>query len=206
MNEILGRGLLTISNPKTPLDGYAQGRAFLLKKSISLTAGLHVSLRRVPTAQGKQGKWQKKDSLSGKTQGILKFCQNTGNLVGSGCKFPDSKGKRYFGICSENLKKQKKRSFISLPSQFSVCNSHKSLKLAQGKLPSDRENTGNLKMQFEWVPCLRHYGRILKWYGHVKIVENNKSISGYRKMSVANASKTKFDTRARAFQILYRPQ
>ena len=43
-------------------------------------------------SQGKQGKWQKK-SLSGKTQGIWKFCQNTGNLVCSGCKFPDSKGK-----------------------------------------------------------------------------------------------------------------
>ena len=48
---------------------------------------------RVPTAQGKQGKqgkWPKK-SLSGKTQGIWKFYQNTGNLVWSSCTFPDSK-------------------------------------------------------------------------------------------------------------------
>ena len=35
---------------------------------------------RVPTAQGKQGKCNmaKKKSLSGKTQGNWKFCQNTG--------------------------------------------------------------------------------------------------------------------------------
>ena len=35
-----------------------------------------------------------------------------------------------------------------------VCSSHKSHKLAQGKFESDRENTGNLKMQFELVPCV----------------------------------------------------
>ena len=34
---------------------------------------------RVPTAQGKQGKWKKK-SLSGKTQQIWKFCQNIGKM------------------------------------------------------------------------------------------------------------------------------
>ena len=43
-----------------------------------------------------------KNSLSGKTQGIWKFCQNKGNLVCSSCKFPDSKGKIYFNICREN--------------------------------------------------------------------------------------------------------
>ena len=53
----------------------------------------------------KTGKMVKKKSLSGKTQGILKFCQNTGNLVCSCCKFPDSKGKRYFDICHKNLPK-----------------------------------------------------------------------------------------------------
>ena len=36
---------------------------------------------RVPTAQGKQGKWPKK-SLSGKAQGIWKCCQNTGKTQG----------------------------------------------------------------------------------------------------------------------------
>ena len=45
---------------------------------------------------------KKKKSLSGKTQGIWKFCQNTGNFFCSSCKFPDTKGKRYFDICREN--------------------------------------------------------------------------------------------------------
>ena len=45
----------------------------------------------------------KKKSVSGKTQGILKFCQNTGNFVCSSCKFPDSKGKGYCDICSEHF-------------------------------------------------------------------------------------------------------
>ena len=43
-----------------------------------------------------------KDSLSGKTQGIWKFCQNTGNLVCPSCKFSQSKDQRYFNICREN--------------------------------------------------------------------------------------------------------
>ena len=50
------------------------------------------------------------------------------------------------------------RSWIGLPSQFCVCNTHKLYKLAQGKFVvrqgKHRENTGNLKIQFEWVPCL----------------------------------------------------
>ena len=51
---------------------------------------------------GKTGKMSPKKSLTGKTQGILKFGQNTENLVCSSCKFPDPKGKRYFDICREN--------------------------------------------------------------------------------------------------------
>ena len=43
-------------------------------------------------------------------------------------------------------------SLKSLPSQFCVCNSHKSCKLAQGKFVvghgENRESTGNLKIQF----------------------------------------------------------
>ena len=50
------------------------------------------------------------------------------------------------------------RSWIGLPSQFCVCNTHKLCKLAQGKFAvgqgKHRENTGNLKIQFEWVPWL----------------------------------------------------
>ena len=100
---------------------------------------------RVPTAQGKQGKWQKND-LSGKTQGFWIFCQNTGkaegilskhrentgNFVSSSCKCSDSKTKGYCDTC------RKKNPFfpgswIGLPSQFCVCNTHKLCKLAQGK-------------------------------------------------------------------------
>ena len=72
------------------------------------------------------------NSLSGKTQGILTFCQNTGNLVCSSCEFPDSKGKIYFDIRREYFQFFF-LNWISLPSQFCVCNSHKSLKLAQEK-------------------------------------------------------------------------
>ena len=49
------------------------------------------------------------------------------------------------------------RSWIGLPSQFCVCDSHKLCKLAQGKFEVRLrwvENTGNLKIQFEWVPCI----------------------------------------------------
>ena len=41
------------------------------------------------------------------------------------------------------------RSWIGLPSQFCVCNSHKLWKLAQGKF-----SVGHGKhREFEWVPC-----------------------------------------------------
>ena len=49
----------------------------------------------------------------------------------SSCKFPDSKGKRYFNICGKNSKFS--LHWISLPCQFCVCNSHKSHKLEYGK-------------------------------------------------------------------------
>ena len=110
---------------------------------------------------GKTGKMAKTNSLSGKTQGILKFCQNTGktgNLVCSSWKFPDSKGTRYFNTCCKNfhfsfkLDKSAKSNLCTW-----VCNIHKSHKLlAQGKFVvrqgNHKENMGNLKMQFERVP------------------------------------------------------
>ena len=40
-----------------------------------------------------------KNSLSGKTHGISKFCQNTGNFVCSSRKFPDSKDTGYCNNC-----------------------------------------------------------------------------------------------------------
>ena len=65
---------------------------------------------------------------TGNLEILPKHRENTGNLVFSLCKFPDSKGKRYLYICHENFK-----TFLSLPSQFCICNINKSRKLAQGK-------------------------------------------------------------------------
>ena len=58
------------------------------------------------------------------------------------------------------------RSWIGLPRQICVCNTHKLCKLAQGK---HRENTLNLKIQFEWVPWGRvfFYLSIVVPIGHV---------------------------------------
>ena len=83
-----------------------------------------------PHCTGKTGKWQKK-SLSGKTQGIWKCCQNTGNLIFSSCKLPNSKSKRYFDICYENFQ----LSFWGWKrwtGQFCVCNNYKFV-VGQGK-------------------------------------------------------------------------
>ena len=97
-----------------------------------------------------------KENLSGKTWAIWKCRPNTGNLVCSSCKFPDSKGKKIW----QSLRQKCPINFliwINLLSQFCVWKNHKSRKLAQGKFAirqeKNRENTGNLKMQFEWGPC-----------------------------------------------------
>ena len=60
------------------------------------------SLYRVPTAQGQQRKWSQKNPCRGKLMEFENFAKTKGNLVCSSCKFPDSKGKRYFEICREN--------------------------------------------------------------------------------------------------------
>ena len=66
-----------------------------------------------------------------KTQGIWEFCPNTGNLVCSSCKFPDSKAGQ---VC--------KVSFV-----YVIVTNH--VRWHRENMRSDRENTGNLKMQFE---------------------------------------------------------
>ena len=73
-------------------------RALLLEAFTTLNMG-----EQGTHGTGKTGKMEKKYSLSGKTQGVWKFCQNTGNLVCSSCKFLDPKSKKYFGICRENF-------------------------------------------------------------------------------------------------------
>ena len=52
---------------------------------------------RVPTAQGKQGKWPNKFPVrenAGNLEILPKHRENTGNFVCSSSKLPDSKGKR----------------------------------------------------------------------------------------------------------------
>ena len=116
---------------------------------------------RVPTAQGKQGKWPTRFPVR----------ENTGNLeilpkhrefwfaqvvilVCSSCKFPDSEGKRYFSICSKNF-----QFFLNVGSVcqvrfvYVIVTNH--INWHSGNLRSDREkreNTLNLKMLIEWVP------------------------------------------------------
>ena len=56
---------------------------------------------RVPTAQGKRENGER-HPLSGETQGIWKFCQNTGksqgNVVCLSCKFPNSEDISIFAV------------------------------------------------------------------------------------------------------------
>ena len=86
-------------------------------------------------------------------QGICQFFQNTGNLVCSSCKFPDSKGKRYFNIFRKKFPKMFKAGEVCQVSFVYVIVTNP-LNWHRDNLQSDRENTGNLKMQFEWVPCI----------------------------------------------------
>ena len=84
--------------------------------------------------------------------------ENTGNLVKTQGKHRDFLKVKDIVIFAAKKNHFFPRSWIGLPSRFCVCNSHKLWKLAQGKFAvgkgKHRENTGNLKIQFEWVPCL----------------------------------------------------
>ena len=91
---------------------------------------------------------------TGNLEILPKHRENTGNYVFSSCKFPDPKGKGYCAIWRENFHffpeagKVGQVSFVYVIATNYV-NCHRE------NLQLDRENTGNLKMQFEWVP----------WYG-----------------------------------------
>ena len=82
--------------------------------------------------------------------GNLEILPNTGNLVCSSCKFPDSKGKRYFRISNLLLKVNKCQ-----VSQLCVRNSHKSRKLAQ-KICGQTEKM-EFENEMEWIPCSIDY-------------------------------------------------
>ena len=115
------------------------------------------AIYRVPTAQGKQGKWPPKKSLSGRTQGIWKFGQNAGKT--QGIWFAQSvnslilKVKKYFKICRGNSQIFFEAGQVCQVSfVYVIVTNH--VKWHRGNLLSDKENTGNLKMKFEWVPCM----------------------------------------------------
>ena len=105
--------------------------------------------KKIP-CQGKHREFENLENLA-KTPGIL-FAQAVNSLI---LKVKDT------AIFAAKISIFFSRSLIGLPSQICVCNSHKLCKLAeekfavgQGKI---RENTGNLKIQFEWVPCIDIY-------------------------------------------------
>ena len=87
---------------------------------------------RVPTKQGKQGKWPQKKSLSGKTHGICKFCQTQGFFFAQVVNSLILKAKDIFVFAAKNFQILSKLD-KSAKSILCVCNSHKSHKLAQGK-------------------------------------------------------------------------
>ena len=96
-----------------------------------------------------------KNSLSGKTQGIWKFCQNTGKTQGLWfSQVVNSlilKVKDIFIFAAEIKKKIEvcQVSFVSVIVTNHVNWHREKFAVVQGK---NRENIGNLKMQFEWVP------------------------------------------------------
>ena len=146
-----------------------------------------LTVNRVPTAQGKQAKMTKKNPCQGK-QGIWKFCRNTANrektenFVCSSCRFPDSKGKEYCNTCRHNFNVFLDDGYICQVSLVYVIVTHH-INWHRENLRSDRENTGNFKMQFEWGPCIKyihvyHSGR----FHH--LVFNVISLCGIQKLLV----------------------
>ena len=98
-----------------------------------------------------------KKSLSGKTQGIWKCCQNTGKTQGIWfAQVVNSLILKVKDISKFATKISPKNVTLEKSAKSVLCNSHKSCKLAQGKFAfgqgKNRKNTGNLKIQFEWVP------------------------------------------------------
>ena len=112
------------------------------EKSKFFSCGRHLPLKLVTTGYPRHRENREnghKNSLSGKTQGIWKFCQNTGNFV-------KTQGILLAQVVNALILKVKditifaakenpffSRSWVYLPSQFFVCNTHKLCKLAKGK-------------------------------------------------------------------------
>ena len=113
---------------------------------------------RVTTAQGKQGKWPK-EFLVRENTGNLEILPNKSTRKTQGILFGEVVNILMTKVKDIAIFAAKKFIFsLKLDSQFCVCNSHKLCKLAHGKFAvgqeKHRENMGNLKIQFEWVPCI----------------------------------------------------
>ena len=112
---------------------------------------------RVPTAQGKQGKWPKKIPVRENTGNLemlskhREFCLNTRNFVSSSCKCSDSKSKGYCDSCRKKIHFFPEAGMVcQVSSVYVILTNYVNWHTENLRL--DRENTGNLKIQFEWVP------------------------------------------------------
>ena len=88
---------------------------------------------------------------TGNLEILPKHRENTGNFVCSSFKFPDAKGKGYCDVCRKKFHFFPEAGYVCQVSSVYVIvtnygNWHRE------KLQLDRESTGNLKIQFEWVP------------------------------------------------------
>ena len=143
--------------------GRRTGNNFLFKGGLSSRL-LHSEFR-VPTAQGKQGKWPKKFPVrenTGNLEILSKNKENKGNFVNTGktqgILLPQVVNVLILKVKDIVIVGAKKciiyfsRSWIGLPSQFCVCNTHKLCKLAQGKFGVGPGKHRDFEIQFEWVP------------------------------------------------------
>ena len=95
-----------------------------------------------------------KISLSGKIQGVWKFCQNTQNLFAQkvNALILNVKDIAIFAAKKSFFFQKLDRSTDRSVIVTNYVNWHReNLQSDMGKT----ENTGNLKIQFEWVPCKR---------------------------------------------------
>ena len=108
-----------------------------------------MSIYQGPHCTGKTGKMAPKNPCQGKHREFGKFAQTEGVWFAQAVNSLILKVKD-ISICAAQIS-YFFFNWIRLASQFCVCNNQKQAKVVvrQGK---NRENTGNLKMQFEWVP------------------------------------------------------
>ena len=112
------------------------------------------TLSRVPTAQGKPGKWPKRNPCQEKHREFGNFVKTQGKHREFYLNTGKTQGILLAQVVNVHILKVKdiaivaarksfffSRSWIGLPSQFCVCNTHKLCKLAHGKFRSEREKT-----------------------------------------------------------------